>query len=170
MPKRPLTEKQLLFRVRVCLLIVIGGLVVSGVTAYPLETELRWGVEQLGLDPSASPEDHPPLQRWLLQVYQGLRETNQNYPFLAYGTDWLAFAHLVIAIAFIGPLRDPVKNIWVIQFGMIASVLVIPNTLICGTLRGLPFFHLLIDLSFVTALVPLYLAYRYTKLLHAQKA
>ena len=25
--------------------------------------------------------------------------------------DWLAFAHVVIAVAFWGPLRDPVKNI-----------------------------------------------------------
>jgi hypothetical protein len=29
------------------------------------------------------------------------------YPFLAYGTDWLAFAHIVIAVFFIGPLVKP---------------------------------------------------------------
>jgi hypothetical protein len=35
----------------------------------------------------------------------------------------------VIAIAFIGPWRDTVKNIWVIEFGMIACVLVVPFAL-----------------------------------------
>ena len=33
---------------------------------------------------------------------------------------------LVIAIVFIGPLRDPVKNVWVVEFGMIACALVVP--------------------------------------------
>jgi hypothetical protein len=32
------------------------------------------------------------------------------YPFLAYGTDWLAFVHLVIAVAFVGPFFDPVPD------------------------------------------------------------
>jgi hypothetical protein len=59
---------------------------------------------------------------------------------LAYGTDWLAFAHLVIAIAFLGPLKDPVRNIWVVEFGMIACLLVIPLALICGPIRGIPFY------------------------------
>jgi hypothetical protein len=51
-------------------------------------------------------------------VYDAVKTTNASYPYLAYGTDWLAFAHLVIAVAFIGPLMQPVKNVWVIQFGM----------------------------------------------------
>ena len=29
---------------------------------------------------------------------------------IAYGTDWLAFAHITIAVAFLGPLKDPVRN------------------------------------------------------------
>jgi hypothetical protein len=33
------------------------------------------------------------------------------HPWLAYGTDWLAFAHIVIAVFFIGPFVDPVQNI-----------------------------------------------------------
>jgi hypothetical protein len=32
----------------------------------------------------------------------------------------IAFAHLAIAIAFIGPYIDPVRNKWVITFGLIA--------------------------------------------------
>jgi hypothetical protein len=38
-------------------------------------------------------------------------------PFLAYGTDWLAFAHLAIAVVFIGPWINPVRSQWVITFG-----------------------------------------------------
>ena len=33
------------------------------------------------------------------RVRAALHEVNTNQPFLAYGTDWLAFAHLVIALA-----------------------------------------------------------------------
>ena len=46
------------------------------------------------------------------------------------------------------PVRDPVKNIWVIEFGLIACVLVLPLALICGPIRGIPFFWRLIDCSF----------------------
>jgi hypothetical protein len=67
---------------------------------------------------------------------------------MAYGTDWLAFAHLVIAVAFIGPLRDPVRNIWVIEFGLIACVAVFPLAFIAGSVRGIPFYWQLIDCSF----------------------
>ena len=87
---------------------------------------------------------------------EGLETTGREYPFLAYGTDWLAFAHLVIAVAFWGPLRDPVRNIWVVEFGMIACLLVIPLALICGPIRGIPFCWQLIDCSFgVFGLIPL---------------
>jgi hypothetical protein len=80
---------------------------------------------------------------------------------MAYGTDWLAFAHFVIAIAFIGPWRDPVKNVWVIEFGMIACVLVIPFALVMGQIRGIPLGWRLIDCSFgVVGFVPLWFVRR----------
>ena len=81
----------------------------------------------------------------LLAFQQALTVTNGSYPFLAYGTDWLAFAHLMIAIAFIGPYRDPVRNQWVITFGLIACAAVIPLALICRPLRGIPMYWRLID-------------------------
>jgi len=67
---------------------------------------------------------------------------------MAYGTDWLAFAHLVIAVAFLGPLRDPAKNIWVVEFGIISSVAIIPMAFIAGEIRGIPIFWRLIDCVF----------------------
>jgi hypothetical protein len=75
---------------------------------------------------------------------------------LAYGTDWLAFAHIAIAVFFIGPLVDPVRNVWVLRAGVIACMLVIPLALICGALRQIPFGWRLIDCSFgVIGVIPL---------------
>ena len=88
--------------------------------------------------------------------YKVLADTNKEYPFLAYGYDWLAFAHFVLAILFIGPLKDPVRNKWVIEFGMIACVLIIPFAFIAGHFRGIPIGWRLIDCSFgVIGLIPL---------------
>jgi hypothetical protein len=87
---------------------------------------------------------------WFLaiQFHAAFNEVSVQHPFLFYGYDWLAFAHFVLAILFIGPYRDPIKNIWVIRFGMIACVLVIPFAFIAGHFRGIPIGWRLIDCSF----------------------
>src|SRR5690349_6224095 len=90
------------------------ALALSGMTAFPLESEMRVLVANWPFDQNSA------LYHWMQRVYNALWETNLRFPFLAYGYDWLAFAHLVIAIAFIGPYKDPIKNKWVIEFGMIA--------------------------------------------------
>ena len=115
-------------------------LFLSGLTAIPLETELDF---LSGLFPLGSP-----IGDWLDRVYTGLNETNLKYPFLAYGYDWLAFAHFVLALLFIGPVKNPVRNKWVIEFGMIACILIIPFALVAGQYRGIPFGWRLIDCSF----------------------
>ncbi|MBC7874223.1 MAG: hypothetical protein H7Y01_09520 [Ferruginibacter sp.] len=125
-------------------------LFLSGLTAIPLETELDF---LSGLFPMGSF-----IGDWLDKVQTALHETNRNYPFLLYGYDWLAFAHFILAVLFIGPLRNPVKNKWVIEFGMIACVLIIPFALIAGYYRGIPFWWRLIDCSFgLIGLVPLFI-------------
>jgi len=94
-------------------------------------------------------EDTPPaLAGWIQRVYLGVKETNAKYPFVSYGTDWLAFAHLVIAVAFIGPLKQPVRNIWVVEFGIIACIAVFPFALIAGEVRQIPVFWRLLDCLF----------------------
>ena len=130
------------------LLLFIVGLVLSGLTAFPLERELRWLTAVLGADPPASSAAPSGVLRWLVIVRDALVETNARSPFLAYGYDWLAFAHLVIAVAFVGPLRDPVRNAWVVSFGLIACAGVIPLALIAGAVRGIPIYWRLIDCSF----------------------
>jgi hypothetical protein len=145
-------------RIRILLLIFILGLAVSGATAIPLETELRFLTQWAGGDSGTS--------HWFLKVRDALVETNAKYPFMAYGTDWLAFAHFVIAIAFIGPLRDPMKNVWVVEFGMIACALVVPFALVMGGIRGIPWGWRLIDCSFgIFGIVPLWFCRRQIKCL-----
>ncbi len=68
----------------------------------------------------------------------------------------MAFAHIVIATAFIGPLRDPVRNKWIIDWAMLACIGVFPLAFIAGNVRGIPWFHIFIDCSFgVVGLIPL---------------
>jgi hypothetical protein len=128
-------------KVKRLIILFIVLLVLSGITAFPIETQLALAQEHISMFPG-------PLGRWISSVYAAVKATNASYPYLSYGTDWLAFAHLVIAVAFIGPLRDPVRNIWVIQFGMIACVMVFPLALIMGPIRQIPFYWQLIDCSF----------------------
>jgi len=147
--------------IRWWLAVFLLGLVLSGVTAFPLEAELRWASQVLHSTPA--PEVLPGLVGWVDRVRDALMETGGRYPFLSYGTDWLAFAHLVIAVAFIGPLVDPVRNIWVIRFGMIACAGVVPLALIAGSIRGIPLGWQLIDMSFgVLGVIPLLFAHRLT--------
>lgn len=157
----PATSTALQRRIRVLLWIFIAGLVLSGATAIPLETEVNLLARIIGASDSA---EQPALLRWLAHVRDGIDATNVKYPFIGYGTDWLAFGHFVIAIAFIGPLRDPVRNVWVVEFGMIACALVVPFALAMGSVRGIPFGWRLIDCSFgVFGIIPLWFCRRLIK-------
>jgi hypothetical protein len=134
---------KLKLRIQQLIVLFIVALVLSGITAFPIEWQLsiahKWIAQGRWNNTST---------QWIEHVYTGVAATNFKFPFIAYGTDWLAFAHLVIAIAFIGPMRDPVKNIWVIQFGIIACVAIFPLALIAGAIRGIPLYWRLIDCSF----------------------
>jgi hypothetical protein len=141
--------------IRLVLGFFIVALILSGLTAFPLRWELSILTTWFG-EGTRIGNLLPSLAWWLAYVQEGLETTGRDYPFLAYGTDWLAFAHLIIAVAFLGPLRDPVKNLWVVEFGMIACVGVIPLALICGPIRGIPVYWQLIDCSFgVFGFIPL---------------
>lgn len=147
-------EHKLRTKIRRLIWLFIVGLVLSGITAFPIETQLSIANDHLSVFPGF-------LRNWIRDVYFAVRNTNEQYPYLSYGTDWLAFAHLVIAVAFIGPLRDPVKNIWVMQFGMIACVMVFPLAFIAGSIRGIPVYWQIIDCSFgVFGFMLLYYCYR----------
>ena len=140
--------------IRNYILFFIFAIVVSGITTFPIETELAFMNAHLEFFPSI-------YRGWLAEVYAAVKSVNAQYPFLSYGTDWLAFAHLIIAIAFIGPLKDPIKNIWVIQWGMICCICVFPLAFIAGQVRHIPIYWTLVDCSFgVVGLILLILCYR----------
>ncbi len=147
--------------IRTWLVIFIVCLAISGITAFPLESELRLAAGILGGPAHPIAVAIPGFIDWIDRVRDAVIATNTRYPFIFYGTDWLAFAHLVIAIAFFGPLRDPVRNIWIVQWGMIACIAVIPLAAIAGSIRGIPLGWQVIDMSFgIVGIIPLLIVYR----------
>lgn len=161
-------EKKLLLIIRGITLFFILSLALSGITAFPLQWEMKILCDMLSISPDVSPDTYTGLTYWIALVNNGLTETNTKFPFLAYGTDWLAFAHLVIAVAFIGLYMKPVRNIWIVYFGMIACIGVIPLALICGHIRGIPLYWQMIDCLFgILGIIPLWILHKYIKKLEA---
>ena len=143
-------------RFRLMMAAFIAGLLVSGVTAFPLLGEMRLLVSWLGLTDATSPAGHGGLEFWILTIRFGLEDVYGRYPWVAYGTDWLAFGHIVIALFFVGPLLRPAGTRQVLYAGIAACVLVVPLALICGGVRGIPLEWRLIDCSFgLLGIVPL---------------
>jgi hypothetical protein len=141
----------LLRRIRVLLTGFTIGVVLSGITAFPLTAELGYVAQMIHAQPGAAG-----FSGWIARVYEGLVATDAKYPFIAYGTDWLAFGHLVIAAAFWGPLRAPVRNAFIVRWGMFCCLSSIPVALICGPIREIPFWWRVIDCSFgLIGIVPL---------------
>lgn len=154
----PKDQAGLLPRIRVLIGIVILGLLASGISALPLLAESG---QLAGLLRKSG--QLPAVAAWMTEIHRGLVATYQAYPFIAYGTDWLGFGHFVIAIFFLGAWRDPKRNLWVIDAGIVACLLVIPTALIFGGIRQLPLWWRLVDCAFgVIGIIPLWLARRWT--------
>ncbi len=151
-----MTREQTLRRIKWLTWLFIVGLFISGATALPLQSELNAAVKWL-------PNTSSAFGTWIIKIQSALNDTYAKYPFMAYGTDWLAFGHFVIAIAFLGAVRDPVRNRWLYTFGLISCALVIPYAMICGAVRGIPIWWRLIDCSFgVIGFIPLWFCRRWT--------
>jgi hypothetical protein len=131
-------EKQLRGRIKAAIIITMIGLLFNGMSSVPLRSEL----DILLSHPNRLPQF---LLDWWTYVRQGVYETSEKYEFMRYGFDWLAFAHLMIAIAFIGPLRDPVKNQWVVKWGMIVAACGIVMAFGWERMRGIPVWWSFID-------------------------
>jgi hypothetical protein len=135
-------------QIRAWIIFFMIALFLSGLTAMPLEAELSFL--------SRCFSSHTLIGAWIEKIYLAIVNMNSQYPYLAYGFDWLAFAHFVLVILFIGPFRNPVRNKWVIEFAMIACLLIIPFAFLAGHLRGIPVGWRLIDCAFgVVGLIPL---------------
>jgi hypothetical protein len=134
-------------RIRLALFLFMMALVLAGITAIPLRRELEILDSLLGAGSNIG-NGWPALGEWITRVYRALQEMDASYPFLAYGYDWLAFGHFVIAISFIGPLCDPIRNSWVVDFGLVACGLVIPYAILFGQVRQIPAFWTFVDSLF----------------------
>ena len=146
-------------QIRFWLSVFIAALFLSGLTALPIDSSFL--LKFFSKDSE--------IYNWLHKLYTAYGAVKETYPFLLYGYDWLAFAHFILAILFIGPYRDPVKNIWVIEFGLIACILIFPLAFIAGYFRGIPLGWRLIDCSFgFFGFIPLWICYRKTKLISSK--
>jgi hypothetical protein len=144
-------------RAKIMLGIVVFGLLVSGITVWPAVPELKMAVRLVW--GHAAPAGT--LHAFVLKAIEGLEVVQANYPFMLYAHDWLAFAHIVLAILFAGAMRDPVKNVWIVQCGLIMCALVPVLAGICIPLRGLPLIWFWFDFAFApAAALPLWIALR----------
>ena len=148
-------------RAKWMLSIVAFGLFLSGVTVWPAATEMKMLIQIIWGDSVPTGV----LHQFAVQVITGLAEMEAKYPFLLYAHDWLAFAHIMLAILFAGAILNPVRNIWIIQCGLIMCACVPILAGICIPLRGLPWFWVLIDSAFAPAAgLPLWIALRDVRL------
>jgi hypothetical protein len=147
-------------RVRWLIIFFMAGLILSGLSAIPTQWETQVLKELFGSGTWLAGL-LPVISAWVDRIHEAVNTSYSQYPFLAYPNDWLAFGHVAIAVAFIGPLRDPLRNIWVIEFGMIACMLVIPWAILFSAARDIPIFWTLIDMSFgILGIIPLWFVRR----------
>ena len=143
-------------QIRMITSVFIILLLLSGITAFPLITEVNFMVSHLDAFPGYF---HP----WILKVHQSVHQTPS---IVLYGTDWLAFAHIIISLFFIGVYRNPVRNKFIVDVGLMACIGIIPLAFICGPIRNIPFYHQLIDCSFgLLGMIPLFYIKRKINLL-----
>lgn len=138
----------LLFRYRCSLGAFVAGLVFSGLTAFPLLTEIRVLSGWLGIADPARYQELTGLAHWIAFVRLGLEQTYAQFPYFGYGTDWLAFGHFASAAFFIRPFFKPMDSDWVLKTGLCICAAVIPTALIAGQVRGIPVSWRLVDCSF----------------------
>ncbi|MGV3630310.1 MAG: hypothetical protein ACO1O6_03850 [Bacteroidota bacterium] len=124
--------------IQISLVFFITLLILSGITAFPVKTEIMYLGQIKRLFPQA-------IMEWSDELIRFISDTPD---LLFYGTDWLAFAHIVISLFFIPVYRNPVRHQANLHVGMIACLAVFPLAFICGPIRGIPFAHQLIDCSF----------------------
>jgi hypothetical protein len=157
-------------RVRFWTRFFVVGLVISGATALPIPTAFEFGTTLMGEDMAAGGWLPGLVADWLRFVRDGVRQTEALAPFMFYGTDWLAFGHFVIALAFVGPLRHPIRNRWMYQFGMMACVAVPIWALVFGEIRGIPLWWRAIDASFgIVGFFPVWICHRLTGELESEE-
>lgn len=135
--------------VRVLTALFIVGLILSGLTAIPIQTQLDLAARLGGLENVTDPaQTSNAFSHWLVQVRTQITHLNRTAPYILYGNDWLAFGHVGIALVFFWALRRPLKYKFLYDYGLLLCLMVIPWAAVCGALRGIPWWWRCIDSSF----------------------
>jgi hypothetical protein len=137
-------QQQLRHRIQAMTWVIVIGTLVTGITTLPLLHEMEAATRIFHADTAQGST----FAKWLVIVRDALHDVYGRFPFFGYATDWLAFAHIVIAMLFWGALRSPMRNRWLFSWGMIISVMIVPWALISGEVRQVPLGWRLIDCSF----------------------
>jgi hypothetical protein len=124
--------------IRIHLALFVLILMLSGITAFPIQTEISFMITHLDSFPVF-------FHGWIKQLNENIAATPSV---MLYGTDWLAFAHIIISLFFIPVYIDPIKYKANLYVAMSACFFIFPLAFICGPIRNIPFFHQLIDCSF----------------------
>lgn len=125
-------------KIKIGLTSFIVLLILSGITAFPIQTEISFLFENRMIFPLY-------MVHWIEELERVISKTPEV---VFYGTDWLAFAHIMIALFFIPLYKNPVQYQVNLKMGMLACIFVFPLAFICGPIRNIPFFHQIIDCSF----------------------
>lgn len=151
-------------RIRWMLSLVVLGLILSGLTTFPLIWEVNLLNTWLGSGSGLS--GLPEVSGFISHIHEGVTLIDRQYPFLRYGLDWLGFAHIAIALAFLGPIQKPLEHYWIVSWAILVCILCVPAILIFGYAREMPMFWSFIDSGFpLLALIPLCIAFKNIQLL-----
>lgn len=162
------SENKILIKIKRWVLFFIVGLWLSGIKAFPIDTELKL-FDAYFKDNLFLTNVFPKIHEFLSFVSSGVHQTNAQFPFLFYGTDWLAFAHILFGILYIGVYKNPIRNRWIVEFGIIACLLIFPLAFICGPIRGIPLIWRIIDCSFgFFGIIPLLIVRNYINVIEKE--
>jgi hypothetical protein len=162
-----INEQKTLKKIRIYLILFLLAFLFSLHTVVFIETDAELLAKYVGHD-TFMEELCPSISAWIEHLNLAVSETYSSYPFFAYCMDYLVYASVVLAIFLLGAIKDPVKNVWVVQVFMVACCLAFILPFIVGPLRDIPVFWRCIDSSCgLIGLLFFLLAYRLIRKLEA---
>lgn len=140
-------QKKTLRKIQIYLFLFFLGILFGLQTVVFVEIETDFLARHFGQG-SFIEDMLPYVSSWIEKMNHDVTQTYERYPVMAYCMDWLSYACLVFALFIIGAIKNPVKNIWIIQAYMIACILAAILPFMVGPFRGIPLFWRFIDGSF----------------------
>lgn len=160
--------KKTLRVIRVCLVLFFLGILFGLHTVVFVEVETALFAKFLGRGTWMA-QTLPVVSTWIDTLYVSITESYRAYPVMAYCMDWLSYACIVFALFIVGAIRDPVRNVWIIQVYLAGCVLASLLPWVVGPMRGVPVFWRVLDGSFgVMGFMILFVAYRLTRRLERE--